>query len=68
MKQFLQAIRTGQTTVANVLVRKLALGYALVCVAALLVGVGIERIVMEFAEKNLLQKAHSRPELVGTEQ
>ena len=39
-------------------------GMALVKVAASLVSAGTERMVVEFAEKSLVGKAHSRPDLV----
>ena len=50
--------------VAEVPVPRLQPGCVLVQVVASLVSAGTERMVMEFAEKNLLEKARSRPDLV----
>jgi len=64
MKQLLQNLKNGQTTVEEVPVPTPRAGQALVQVAASLVSAGTERMVVEFAEKNLLGKARSRPDLV----
>jgi len=64
MKQLLKNIRDGQTVVADVPVPALRAGMALVRTAASLVSVGTERMVVEFAEKNLVGKAISRPDQV----
>ena len=64
MKQLLQNLKTGQTTVAEVPEPVLRPGAALVHTAASLVSAGTERMVVEFAEKSLLGKARSRPDLV----
>jgi predicted dehydrogenase len=64
MKQLLQNMRTGKTTVEEVPVPQLRLGMALVKTAASLVSAGTERMVVEFAEKSLVGKARSRPDLV----
>jgi predicted dehydrogenase len=64
MKQLLQNLKTGQTMVEEVPVPTPRRGQALVQVAASLVSAGTERMVVEFAEKNLLGKARSRPDLV----
>ncbi|HEY3475610.1 MAG TPA: zinc-binding alcohol dehydrogenase, partial [Anaerolineales bacterium] len=64
MKQLLQNIKTGKSTVEDVPVPTPREGQALVKVEASLVSAGTERMVVEFAEKSLLGKARSRPDLV----
>ena len=64
MKQLLQNIRNGKTTIAEVPVPTPPPGTALVKVSASLVSAGTERMVVEFAEKSLAGKARSRPDLV----
>jgi predicted dehydrogenase/threonine dehydrogenase-like Zn-dependent dehydrogenase len=64
MKQLLQNLRSGETYVAEVPVPAPRPGAALVQTAASLVSVGTERMVVEFAEKSLVGKARSRPDLV----
>jgi predicted dehydrogenase/threonine dehydrogenase-like Zn-dependent dehydrogenase len=64
MKQLLQNMKDGKTTVEEVPVPTARDGFALVKVAASLVSAGTERMVVEFAEKNLVGKARSRPDLV----
>lgn len=63
MKQLLQNIKNGKTTIEDVPVPTPRDGQALVKVAASLVSAGTERMIVEFAEKNLLGKARSRPDL-----
>ncbi len=64
MKQLLQNLKTGQTTVEEVPIPTPQRGQALVRVAASLVSAGTERTLVEFAEKSLVGKARSRPDLV----
>ncbi len=64
MKQLLQNLRDGKTIVKEVPVPSPRPGMALVKVSASLVSAGTERMVVEFAEKSLLGKARSRPDLV----
>src|SRR6516225_7814026 len=64
MKQLLQNISTGQATVTDVPAPKAGSGEILVRVGASLVSGGTEKMVVEFAEKNVLQKAMARPDLV----
>ncbi len=64
MKQLLKNLRDGQTVIADVPVPSVRPGMVLVKTAASLVSVGTERMVVEFAEKNLVAKAQSRPDLV----
>lgn len=63
MKQVLQNMKTGKTTVEDVPVPEPRAGQALVRVAASLVSAGTERMVVEFAEKSLVGKARARPDL-----
>lgn len=64
MKQLLQNMKTGQTMVAEVPIPTPQPGEALVRTAASLVSAGTERMLVEFAEKSLISKARSRPDLV----
>ena len=64
MKQLLQNMKTGKTTVEEIPVPSPRAGHALVRVATSLVSAGTERMLVEFAEKSLLGKARSRPDLV----
>src|SRR3954470_6252069 len=64
MKQVLQHARTGEITVEEIPAPQLLPGCLLVRIAASVVSAGTERASSEFAKKNLLQKAKSRPDLV----
>lgn len=64
MKQLLQNIKTGKSTIEDVPVPTPREGQALVKVETSLVSAGTERMVVEFAEKSLVGKARSRPDLV----
>jgi predicted dehydrogenase/threonine dehydrogenase-like Zn-dependent dehydrogenase len=64
MKQVLQNMRTGKTSVEDVPIPTPRAGMALIRTCASLVSAGTERSVVEFAEKSLLGKARSRPDLV----
>ncbi len=64
MKQLLQNLRDGKTTVEEVPVPTPRAGFGLVKTAASLVSAGTERMLVEFAEKSLVDKARSRPDLV----
>jgi predicted dehydrogenase/threonine dehydrogenase-like Zn-dependent dehydrogenase len=64
MKQLLQNMKTGKTSVEEIPVPAPRSGQALVRVAASLVSAGTERMLVEFSEKSLLGKARSRPDLV----
>jgi len=64
MKQLLQNMRNGKTLVVDVPCPSPRPGTALVRTAVSLVSAGTERMVVEFAEKSLLGKARSRPDLV----
>lgn len=64
MKQLLQNLRDGQTVVADVPCPNPRPGTALVRTEASLVSAGTERTLVAFAEKSLVGKARSRPDLV----
>lgn len=64
MKQVIQDVRTGETSVFEVPTPKPKPGTALVRTVASLVSAGTERALLEFAGKGLLGKARSRPDLV----
>ncbi len=64
MKQVLQYMSTGETKIVEVPVPQVQRKTALVQTATSLVSAGTERSLVEFAEKNLVQKASSRPDLV----
>jgi predicted dehydrogenase/threonine dehydrogenase-like Zn-dependent dehydrogenase len=64
MKQLLQNMRDGKAVVEEVPVPAPRAGMALVKTEASLVSAGTERMVVEFAEKSLVGKASSRPDLV----
>ncbi|NSW52162.1 MAG: Gfo/Idh/MocA family oxidoreductase [Anaerolineae bacterium] len=64
MKQLLQNMKDGEAVVVDLPVPDTSPGMALVRTAASLVSAGTERMVVEFAEKGLIGKARSRPDLV----
>lgn len=64
MKQILQHMNDGKTVVEEVPVPMVRKGTALVRTSASLVSAGTERMLVDFAEKNLIGKAAARPDLV----
>ncbi len=64
MKQLLQNTRNGKSIVEDVPVPTPREGQALVKTEASIVSAGTERMGVEFAEKSLVGKARSRPDLV----
>jgi predicted dehydrogenase/threonine dehydrogenase-like Zn-dependent dehydrogenase len=64
VKQLVQHLGTGDSEVKDVPAPRARHGTVLIRVASSLVSAGTERMVVEFAEKNLLEKARSRPDLV----
>ncbi|HEX2122679.1 MAG TPA: bi-domain-containing oxidoreductase [Thermoanaerobaculia bacterium] len=64
MKQLVQNIRTGESIVEDVPAPGVSAGRVLIRVASSLVSAGTERMIVEFGEKSLLDKARSRPDLV----
>jgi predicted dehydrogenase/threonine dehydrogenase-like Zn-dependent dehydrogenase len=63
MKQVLQNLRSGETTVVEVPVPQPQPGMALVKTSTSLVSAGTERMLVDFTSKSLLGKARSRPDL-----
>lgn len=64
MKQLWQNISTGKASIAEVPAPVAGPGQILVRVMASLISAGTERSVVEFAEKNIMEKAIARPDLV----
>jgi len=64
MKQIVQNMKSGETQIVDVPVPIIQPGFLLIRTAASLVSAGTERTLVSFAEKNLLRKAHSRPDLM----
>lgn len=64
MKQIIQSAKTGKLTVKEVPAQKVKSGCLLVQTTASLISAGTERMVVQFAKKNLADKAKSRPDLV----
>jgi predicted dehydrogenase len=64
MNQVIQSFKTGELTVSNVPTPALQSQGILVLNRASLVSAGTERMLVDFAEKNLLQKVRARPDLV----
>jgi predicted dehydrogenase/threonine dehydrogenase-like Zn-dependent dehydrogenase len=64
MKQLLQNMKSGETSVVDVPVPVVKPGFVLIRNHASLVSAGTERMLVDFAEKNLVDKALSRPDLV----
>lgn len=64
MKQITQNLRTGETSIVDVPRPAAREGTALVEVMTSLVSAGTERMLVDFAEKSLVGKARSRPDLV----
>lgn len=64
MKQVIQSFKTGELTVDNVPTPFVRRGGVLIHTNSSLVSAGTERMLVDFAEKNLIEKARSRPDLV----
>lgn len=64
MKQVIQSMRTGEQHVVDVPVPRVLARGVLVATHTSLVSAGTERMVVDFAEKNLIEKARARPDLV----
>ncbi len=63
MKQLLQNMKNGDSSLVDVPIPSVKPGFVLVRNKASLVSAGTERMLVEFAEKNLVNKARSRPDL-----
>jgi predicted dehydrogenase/threonine dehydrogenase-like Zn-dependent dehydrogenase len=64
MKQVLQNLKTGITEISEVPLPQVQPKTALVQTSVSLVSAGTERMLVDFAQKNLLEKARSRPDMV----
>ncbi|HYY58126.1 MAG TPA: bi-domain-containing oxidoreductase [Pyrinomonadaceae bacterium] len=64
MKQVVQNFKSGELLIAEVPTPTLRARGVLVHTCSSLVSAGTERMVVDFAEKNILQKARARPDLV----
>lgn len=64
MKQLLQSLKNGSTTVANVPAPLCGGGQVLLQTEVSLVSAGTERMLVEFGKGNLIQKARSQPDKV----
>jgi predicted dehydrogenase/threonine dehydrogenase-like Zn-dependent dehydrogenase len=64
MKQVLQSLKTGKTEVAEVPSPALGRGSLLIQTARTLISAGTERMLVEFGQANLLDKARQQPDKV----
>ena len=64
MKQVLQSLKNGETSLAEVPVPKCPKGYLLIETSKTLVSTGTERMLVEFGKASLLGKAKQQPEKV----
>ncbi|HAJ45583.1 MAG TPA: dehydrogenase, partial [Alphaproteobacteria bacterium] len=64
MKQLLQSLKDGATTVAEIPAPRCGNGQVLVHTSISLVSAGTERMLVEFGKGNLIQKARSQPDKV----
>ena len=64
MRQVLQNLRTGETSLVDVPCPKSIDGHALIRTSKSLVSVGTERMLVDFGKAGLLKKARSQPEKV----
>lgn len=64
MKQVIQNMRSGRLRVVEVPEPPVPAGHVLVRTAASLISAGTERMIVDFANKTLVGKARSRPDLV----
>ena len=63
MKQVVQRLKDGSIQVVEVPVPSVEPGFVLIRVAASVVSAGTERVAIEFARQNLLEKARAKPHL-----
>lgn len=64
MKQLLQSLKDGSTTVADIPAPRCGAGQVLLQTSVSLVSAGTERMLVEFGKGNLIQKARSQPDKV----
>lgn len=64
MKQILQNLGNGETTLADVPFRRNKPGHLLIASQRTLVSAGTERMLVDFGKASVLEKAHQQPEKV----
>lgn len=64
MRQVIQNVKSGEISIEEVPVPRMFAGAVMVRVSVSLVSAGTERAMVDFAQKSLLAKARSRPDLV----
>ncbi|TKJ32792.1 MAG: dehydrogenase [Planctomycetes bacterium B3_Pla] len=64
MRQILQHLKTGQMELAEVPCPQVGKGQVLIQTRASLISAGTERMLVEFSQANLIQKARQQPEKV----
>jgi predicted dehydrogenase/threonine dehydrogenase-like Zn-dependent dehydrogenase len=64
MKQILQNLKSGETLLEDVPVPAVGAGQVLIQTTRSLVSIGTERMLVEFGQANLIQKARQQPEKV----
>ncbi|MDI9244999.1 bi-domain-containing oxidoreductase [Marinobacter sp. CHS3-4] len=64
MKQILQSLKTGETTVADVPAPSLRSGYVVVNTSHTLVSAGTERMLVDFGKASWVDKARQQPDKV----
>jgi predicted dehydrogenase/threonine dehydrogenase-like Zn-dependent dehydrogenase len=64
MRQVFQSLRDGETAVVDVPAPKVAPGHVLIRTRASVISAGTERMLVEFGQANLLEKARQQPEKV----
>ena len=65
MKQVLQNIGNGETSLQDIPCPKIKSGYLLIASKKSLISVGTERMLVDFGKSNLLRKATSQPDKVA---
>lgn len=64
MKQVLQSLRTGDTTLADIPAPKAGPGQLVIHTSASLISAGTERMLVDFGKANLIDKARQQPDKV----
>lgn len=64
MKQLLQSLKDGASTIADIPAPRCGVGQVLLQTSVSLVSAGTERMLVEFGKANLIQKARSQPDKV----
>lgn len=64
MKQIIQSLKTGETSLENIPMPKVSTNNILIKTTRSLVSLGTERMLVEFGKSSLLQKARQQPDKV----